>query len=321
MLGIDDLNAALRLRPEVLRNVGPQHWDRLDAALLSGEYIADFDAAWANGQAFLSAGDGLRCRVPRVVEWKGPHNPPGFDFLPADLRVDHVFLVSCKYLSRILANSSPSNLFDRALADRSGGRREGDWYALTAGEAYETFYEAVRTTMRASGWRLPARPDQMSQGDREAVRGVCGRRWPDDLLEPWQAVSAAVSQASAERWLERLDTTAKREEMLWRLLRLNPAPYFILGSSPAGALRMRIGTPWDWRQLFVLRAFHVTADPLAGQPTVRWRAVVERRGDGSCTNVDGHVEVRWSHGRFSSVEAKVYLDTDHRFVPGFFDLV
>ena len=38
--------------------------------------------------------------------------------------------------------------------------------------------------------------------------------------------------------------------------------------------------------------------------------------------VGGHVEVRWSHGRFGGLpEAKVYLDTPHARVPGYFPLV
>ena len=33
------------------------------------------------------------------------------------------------------------------------------------------------------------------------------------------------------------------------------------------------------------------------------------------------MEVRWSHGRFAQApEAKVYLDTPHRHVPGYFPL-
>jgi hypothetical protein len=37
--------------------------------------------------------------------------------------------------------------------------------------------------------------------------------------------------------------------------------------------------------------------------------------------VRGHVEVRWSHGRLAAPpEAKVYLDTPHDDVPGYFPL-
>ena len=106
--------------------------------------------------------------------------------------------------------------------------------------------------------------------------------------------------------------------MLWRLLRLSGAPYFVLGTSPTDVLRLRIYTPWDWRQEFSLRSFRVWGDGSAGQPVVRWEARVERRADRAELPVEGHVEIRWSHGRFKGKpEAKVYLDTPHDEVPGY----
>ena len=34
--------------------------------------------------------------------------------------------------------------------------------------------------------------------------------------------------------------------------------------------------------------------------------------------IEGHVEVRWSHGKFAGVpEAKIYLDTPHHEVAGY----
>ena len=118
MLGIDSVDAALLARPNALKNVTAEHWDRLDDARAAGLHGVAFDAAWENGRLFLESDDGLRGRLPAVVEWKGPHQPPGFDLIPADLRIDHVYLVSCKYQSKILSNSSPSNLFER---------RHGQW--------------------------------------------------------------------------------------------------------------------------------------------------------------------------------------------------
>jgi len=39
---------------------------------------------------------------------------------------------------------------------------------------------------------------------------------------------------------------------------------------------------------------------------------------GEDRTVEGHVELRWSHGRFGGPpEAKVYLDTPHHEVPGY----
>nr|MDQ3758280.1 hypothetical protein [Actinomycetota bacterium] len=66
-----------------------------------------------------------------------------------------------------------------------------------------------------------------------------------------------------------------------------------------------------------LRRFDVWGDD-AGQPVVRWTAQVRDRSAGEEHEVAGHVEVRWSHGRFAGhPEAKVYLDTPHHRVPGY----
>lgn len=46
-----------------------------------------------------------------------------------------------------------------------------------------------------------------------------------------------------------------------------------------------------------------------------------RARSGQTREVSGHVEVRWSHGRFGGPpEAKGYLDTSHHLVPGYFPL-
>ena len=84
-------------------------------------------------------------------------------------------------------------------------------------------------------------------------------------------------------------------------------------------MRMRIGTPWDWRQSFALPSFTSSA-ALTGQPRVDWWAT--STGTATCEReVAGHVEIRWGHGRFSRAsEAKVYLDTPHAEVPGYFAL-
>jgi hypothetical protein len=108
--------------------------------------------------------------------------------------------------------------------------------------------------------------------------------------------------------------------MLWRLLRMGSAPYFVLGSSATRSLRLRIATPWDWKQRFRLVRFEVFPQA-GGQPRVGWLASVRAHDSGQLHEVAGHVEVRWSHGRFGGLpEAKGYLDTHHHLVPGYFPL-
>ena len=126
MLGFPSIDRALAVRPDWLHNVTDDEYDLLADERASGAFDADFDMASAHGCRFLASPQGLRGRVPDRVEWQGPSKPPGYDQIPADLRVDHVYLVSCKYGSDILYNAAPAHVFDRLLAEKRGDRT--DWF-------------------------------------------------------------------------------------------------------------------------------------------------------------------------------------------------
>jgi hypothetical protein len=322
-LGHADPGVALQHRPPQLRNVDDGAWDRVVEAWGRRDYGPEFHAAFRNGVAFLRSAGGLRGKVPALVEWKGAQRPPAYERVPADLRIDHVYLVSCKYLSKILHNSAPVNLFDHNLdpgAARSAAAT--DWYDEVAAEEHWGLLAAVRAEVGGGvGLRdLPDRPAELTGEPRGALREALRPGWPGAAAEAYRALSEAVSGASAARWQRQLGRRADREEMVWRLLRLQSAPYFVLGTSDDAVLRVRVGTPWDWRQRFDLLDLAVTAEQ-AGQPRVGWSVAVHDRETDSDRTAHGHVEVRWSHGRFARPpEAKVYLDTPHRDVPGYFPL-
>ena len=105
--------------------------------------------------------------------------------------------------------------------------------------------------------------------------------------------------------------------MLWRLLRIYSATYFILGIDERRTMRFRVVTPWEWRQSYEFLAFDVKAAG-RGQPRVDWAATYRDLAAGRRRQVQGHVEIRWSHRPFCGLpEAKVYLDTPHEEVPGY----
>jgi hypothetical protein len=406
MLGLRDVDAAVRSRTAVMHSISPEMWEHLAALRSGGAFDTEFHAAWANGQAFLAATDGLRGRLPTVVEWKGTGRAPGDEVAPIDLRVDHVYLVSCKYLSNILFNVSPSHVFDSLLiGGQSRGSRTardvlpggGDWYAEVAPREHQALYESVRVALlqaadgdgaprpaapsasrtraapsgsghgvsavslpgfdpvdgvggndatetpadgeasRDGGDRarsgtagarpsvalraLPERAVDLTTAQREALGQWLRAGWPAEAKDRYAALSDEVARASARRWEEAIAAVGGAvETLLWRLLRIGSAPYFVLGSSPARSLRLRIATSWDWRQQFKLVSFSVEAQS-GGQPRVGWEAVVRHRATHELTAVAGHVEVRWSHGRFGGLpEAKGYLDVAHHLVPGYFHL-
>ncbi|HTK17609.1 MAG TPA: hypothetical protein VL769_14540 [Acidimicrobiia bacterium] len=317
MCGADDLVSALDVQPPALRNVDDATWQRLRDAWSSGTNRDLFVASWMNGRAFLHARDALRGRPPLVVEWKGPHRSIGDEAVPADLRVDHVYVVSCKYLSRIVVNASPEHLFDRLLKGGHGQRTGNDWYEEVAPAEHAALYAVVRDAVDLS---LPESVAELSAAQRRDLGRSYerGSAWPGDGDALYAALVERVAAASAHRWRDAIG--AKREAMLWRLLRIGSAPYFVLGASANGFMRLRIATPWDWRQHFELRKFSIEARA-GGQPMIAWEAIVRRRSDGSEMPVRGYVEIRWSHRRFGAPpEAKVHLETPHSEVPGYFAL-
>jgi hypothetical protein len=317
-LGHHDLETAIRARPPEVTNVRDDQWERLEHLVLADEHRMTFAAAWANGRAFATARDGLRGRRLVIVEWKGPHGSVGDQIAPVDLRIDHVYLVSCKYLSRILLNVAPANLFDRGLLG-AHPRSRSDWYQVVAPLEYQALYVAVRDAL--GGADLPAQADQLATTHRRKLKRDLRNGWPGDALTRYSELALRVSEASAARWRALLASPRDQAAMLWRLLRIGSAPYFVLGASATKSLRLRIETPWDWHQRYELRAFDVWPDP-GGQPLVRWRATVLSNPSGEESAVSGHIEIRWSHGRFAQPpEAKVYLDTPHDSVPGYLPLV
>lgn len=321
MTGATTIDAGLATPPAAFVNVAPSVWERLRVAYETGEHADVFAAAWDNGRAFLAARDGLRERRPATIEWRGPSRPVGYDAIPADLRVDHVYLVSCKHLSKLLHNVAPAHLFERALIVRRGLEPATDWYSAVAGDAYQAFYEAVRDVVAIPG--LPASVSALSGTQRGLLRRALSvsKNWPEDLGPHYVEFAHAVARASAARWSVQLPSRSTREEQLWRLLRHASAPYFVLGASAQDPMRLRIATPWDWRQAFEFGSFEVTPDLQAAQPQVRWAGSVRRRLDDAHLVVAGYVEIRWSHGRFRQPpEAKVQLSTKPEDVPGYFSL-
>jgi hypothetical protein len=315
MLQYDDIDAALAARPAAMRNVRTTEWDALLAAWNRAAHRDLFVASWMNGQAFLRASDALRGREPWVIEWKGPQRSVGDEAVPADLRIDHVYLVSCKYQSGIVINASPDHLFERLLVGGHGRRSGTNWFSETAPVEHAALYNSVRDSVDMP---LPAEFGALSFQQRRALARSLRIAWPGDAERCYQALVAKVSEESAIRWKSALGANAER--MLWRMLRIGSAPYFVLGASRQASMRLRVATPWDWRQVFELRSFAIDAR-IGGQPMVGWEALVRRKLDGSDATVRGHVEIRWSHGRLCGPpEAKVYLDTPHSEVPGYFVL-
>ncbi len=131
----------------------------------------------------------------------------------------------------------------------------------------------------AEGLRdLPTRAVDLTTTQRDALGQLAPLRlatWGEGALRRPLRCRGAACQWPGGRppWTSGGGTG---EAMLWRLLRIGSAPYFVLGSSAERSLRLRIATSWDWRQQFQL--ISIQLDPQrGGQPRVGWLAVVRDR--------------------------------------------
>src|ERR1700683_2677013 len=220
MFPYPDVRSALRARPDELVVPGSM-WERLSDLHGTGTLVDEFATAFANGRAFLDAPDALRGRRPRLVEWTGGRRPPGDEVAPVDLRIDHVYLVSCKYLSRNIANPSPARLFDGLLAT-TGDWEQTDWYMRTAPDEYRALYHACT---KATGLDdLPDDPHELTKVDRQRLRrALPGRSYPPEARDHYGALCHRVSVASAERWRDNVSRQRSAERLAWRLLRIGNA--------------------------------------------------------------------------------------------------
>ena len=143
----------------------------------------------------MSSWPGNVGRRPIVIEWKGSHRAPGDEVAPIDLRIDHVYLISCKYLSKITINASPGYLFQRLLQGPHGVRG-ADWYEALAPDEYQQLYEIVLAEL---GWNdLPADVGLLGHVQRKQLAEALSGGWPPAAFRQYEHLARVVAQKTAE---------------------------------------------------------------------------------------------------------------------------
>ncbi|MXZ53805.1 MAG: hypothetical protein F4Z34_11520, partial [Acidimicrobiaceae bacterium] len=276
LTGHATLQSALEARPPILE-IEPDMWASLDAISRSGKWEEEAETAFANGAYFAAHAGGLNGRVPQRIEWSGGRKMPGDQQVPADLLIDHVYTISCKYRSKVLFNPAPARLFldHLAVTSRPPGK---NWFQEVAPRAHEALY--ARTVEVLGLEDMAETPVAQTSEQRERLkaalraRGVSGL--PREVIREYALLIDRVSRVSAKRWRKTLDDKAEEERMLWRLLRIYSATYFVLGVDERQPMRFRVVTPWEWRQVYEFLSLEVR-EAGRGQPMVDWSATYRHR--------------------------------------------
>ena len=292
-------------------------WQQLVALYEADAHRNLFGVAFSNGRVFARSDRALRQRHPNTVEWSGPFQAGWTAAIPADIRVDDVYLVSCKYDSKILHNTSPARFFESRLTHTT--QSTSSWYEHVAPDAYQRYFAVVRTHYELDQISNDVR--SLTAEDRATLKRTLPRQLPPALVDAQAEFCFVMATASAARWTESITTLRQRQEFALNLLRIPQAIYFLLGFDSGTPLRFKVASRWDWAKEFEVKDLRVCPRIGAMQPTVDWTMKVVANGSRVEHSISGHVEVRWSHGRFlGAPEAKVKLDTPVGEVPGYFDL-
>ena len=218
MCGVDDVETALAARP------GRDHQRRRrrpgDALQRRVEGAAPPRPLrrLVHERPRVPARAATRCEAARRSSSSGRARTvaPGDEVVPADLRVDHVYLVSCKYLSRIVVNASPQHLFDRLLTGGHGRARAATGYARSRPPSTPrstTRYATPRSIPLARRVDRARRPSSAAISASRAARRLAGRRGDSLRALVGSARADGVGAPVAHR-----DRREPREAMLWRLL-------------------------------------------------------------------------------------------------------
>ena len=263
----------------------------------SGRFADEFATAFANGRAFLEADDALRRTAPpadrvdrgaaaaRVTRW------------PPSTCGSTTSTWSAASTCRGTSPTRPRPGCSRGCSPPAGDWEQTDWYEAVGPRRVQALYDACRA---ATGLvDLPDDPAALSTEDSQRLRrALPGRSYPAEAQRPVPArcarrVSEVVGRISGATTS---CASARQERRLWRLLRIGNAAYFLLGADAKRSLRLRVASPWDWRQAFSLRRTSTSGPRRRASP--RWtgrRPTVERAvgaGPGGAGTCRGALEPR-----------------------------
>lgn len=254
------------------------------------------------------------------IKWTGADRQAATMSTAKDLLAANV-PISVKAESRVVGNPSPYNLFVATPQGSAQAHGMASWYLETAPAEYQAFYAFARkATNLHDGEQALAElvtEFEASRNKKRLVRAV-PRVSEDDQAE-FQALylnlCRAVSKASAEAFNNNLAkslASKMKQTVLERIakmfFRMDAVEYLLCGVDDGHEFAVLIPDLTTWLQTWQFESIRAISRSNAEQPIVDFEVICKKRATGERYVAQFHAEVRWSHGKFSSVEGKLYKE-------------
>jgi hypothetical protein len=237
--------------------------------------------------------------------------------------------ISVKADSRVVGNPSPYNLF-KATPQASGqAKGMGSWYLEAAPVEYQAFYETARSYVGLDS-PLSVQEFEASRNKRQFVKALqeAGNIEDPQFQTRYLVLARKVSQVSAEIFQTNYENAMNSpvrnttlERMAKMFFRMNAVDYLLCGVDGNGQFAVVIPDLTTWLKTWRFKSIEAKPALSKGQSIVNFEIICERKKTGETYCANFHAEVRWSHGKFSSVEGKLYREFNWTDVPFFEDVI
>lgn len=263
------------------------------------------------------------------VQWCGPERQSRTDTGARDLIVANT-PISVKASSNVLANKSPSYVFECLPQGTPAPDRSENWYMLTDPHGYQSLYSFIRNIRLA---RFDGFPESVEEFERVAShRERDELRQEIDKLSPSQrasfnslyiAMCRKVAEESAKLFNQNFLSAMRGPTSRWvienivrNLFRLDSVSYIMAGTMGSKVYAIKLPSLTQWKKDWEIVDVHAIPELTREQSRVQLIVKYRQKKTNDIHSALFHVEIRWSHGKFmQSPEAKIYKDFNWDNIP------
>ena len=259
------------------------------------------------------------------IRWTGGDRQAKTMSTAKDLLAVHV-PISVKAESRVVGNPSPYNLFVATPQGSAQAQGMTSWYLETARDDYQAFYAFSRSALGLNTLPENVGDFEASNHKRSLIRSLVnlGENYMEEFQDLYLRLCRRVSQASADVFNNNLNNSLRshiRSTVLERIakmfFRMNAVEYVLGGIDGRAEFAVVIPDLTTWLQTWQFEGINAIPALDKEQSIVDFEILCRNKTTKDTYLANFHAEIRWSHGKFSSVEGKLYKEFNWNGLPFF----